>query len=144
MRKVIRSFGLALVIWGLVLIFIGWQFYQKYFIPFAEEGDKESKTKTLEVQAQIKELENLSSYGILLVVLGHSYVTLDISGDYLITFLSGFREFIYSFHMPLFIFISGFKIFSGNGAGGRVDGEKRGKLQGRLRQIQAEDRPSGR
>lgn len=56
-------------------------------------------------------IDNLKAYGIILVVIGHSIV---LSADYAYTGL--LMKLIYSFHMPLFFFISGF-LFRGKGTG---------------------------
>ncbi|MBC1499818.1 acyltransferase family protein [Listeria weihenstephanensis] len=56
-------------------------------------------------------IDNLKAYGIILVVIGHCVV---LSADYPYTGL--LMKLIYSFHMPLFFFISGF-LFRGKGTG---------------------------
>ena len=48
-------------------------------------------------------VDNLRGFLIILVVLGHCIQHLDIDFDHNIVF-----RYIYSFHMPLFMFISGF------------------------------------
>lgn len=48
-------------------------------------------------------IDNLRGLLIILVVLGHCIQNLDLDFDHNIVF-----RYIYSFHMPLFMFISGF------------------------------------
>jgi len=59
-------------------------------------------------RAKLKEITSLSSFGILLVVFGHSYCDLKVQGGPFLHFLYFLRFYIYSFHMPLFMFISGY------------------------------------
>lgn len=58
---------------------------------------------------KLENITHLSSWAILLVVLGHSYPGLQYSDDILINILLWIRKhLIYSYHMPLFMFISGY------------------------------------
>jgi len=59
-------------------------------------------------RARLKEIASLSSFGILLVVFGHSYANLNIDGDGYMRFMYFVRRVIYGFHMPLFMFVSGY------------------------------------
>lgn len=59
-------------------------------------------------RSRLKEIVSLSSFGIFLVVFGHSYSDLTIQGDSFVRLMYHIRDFIYSFHMPLFMFISGY------------------------------------
>ncbi|MDR3594803.1 acyltransferase family protein [Clostridium sp.] len=52
-----------------------------------------------------KKINYLRGFGIVLVVLGHSFPTDDFNNNYFYEFI---HKFIYSFHMPLFFWISGF------------------------------------
>lgn len=52
-----------------------------------------------------KEINIARGIGIFLVVLGHSFPTDDYNNNFLWVYI---HKFIYSFHMPLFFFISGF------------------------------------
>jgi fucose 4-O-acetylase-like acetyltransferase len=57
---------------------------------------------------EIKEVTLLQSIGIFLVVFGHSYVEMNQHpGDPVLSSFYWLHNFIYSFHMPLFMFISG-------------------------------------
>lgn len=54
-------------------------------------------------------LDYLKVFAIVLVVLGHSIQTLDVDFEHNLAF-----KYIYAFHMPLFMFISGFLSFRGS------------------------------
>ena len=54
-------------------------------------------------------IDNLRGFLILLVILGHCIQCIDTDFDHNIIF-----RYIYSFHMPLFMFISGFVSFKEN------------------------------
>lgn len=59
-----------------------------------------------------KNINYLRGVGILLVLIGHSFPSQDFNNNYFYEYL---HKFIYSFHMPLFFFLSGFcaiKIYS--------------------------------
>jgi len=57
---------------------------------------------------EIREVTLLQSIGIFLVVFGHSYVEINQHrSDAVLSFFYWLHNFIYSFHMPLFMFISG-------------------------------------
>lgn len=70
---------------------------------------------------KLQEITNLSSFGIVLVVLGHSYATLNLKGGFFLDFLYSVREIVYLFHMPLFMFISGYLFMHANPASGRIE-----------------------
>ena len=55
---------------------------------------------------RINSVTKLQSIGILLVVIGHSFPTQDVSQYPPV--IAWIQHFIYSFHMPLFMFVSGF------------------------------------
>ncbi len=58
---------------------------------------------SLRKPARLRHIEFLSAYGILLVVLGHSGIGIEWSPGF-----RTLRYFIYQFHMPLFMFVSGY------------------------------------
>ncbi|HOY63488.1 MAG: Acyltransferase family protein [bacterium ADurb.Bin236] len=62
----------------------------------------------------------LSSFGIFLVVFGHSYANLTLKDDSFMRFMYSLRSVIYSFHMPLFIFISGYLFLHTTNRAGRL------------------------
>ena len=58
---------------------------------------------------KLEDITHLSSWAILLVVFGHSYPDLQYSNDILVNALLWARKYlIYSYHMPLFMFIAGY------------------------------------
>jgi fucose 4-O-acetylase-like acetyltransferase len=64
------------------------------------------------MRERIKEVSQMQSFGIFLVVFGHSYVDTGILvSDPVSRVLLSIHNIIYSFHMPLFVFISGFLFF---------------------------------
>lgn len=69
----------------------------------------------MERKAEIREITLLQSFGIFLVVLGHSYIEINKHPqDPILSAFYWFHHFIYSFHMPLFMLLSGFLFFHSN------------------------------
>ncbi|MBN1822823.1 MAG: acyltransferase [Endomicrobiales bacterium] len=64
---------------------------------------------------KIEEISALQSFGIVLVVIGHSFAEINTyPQDSLLACFYWLHGLIYSFHMPLFMFISGFLFFYTN------------------------------
>lgn len=66
---------------------------------------------------RIRHIADLSSFGILLVVFGHSFATLDAAGSRAVSAFCFLHSLVYSFHMPLFFFISGYLFMHTNPPG---------------------------
>ncbi|MFC1474932.1 acyltransferase family protein [bacterium] len=57
---------------------------------------------------RLAEITNIYAFGVVLVVLGHAFPSMHIEGDPSVDISYLMYKLVYSFHMPLFFFVSGF------------------------------------